>query len=95
MKRILSIALMCLLALSLGCEEKDTAKNTEKLVPNARERELLRVYRVDVNTERGQRKLRKIRDNRKRRQEARERMTAWQEESRARKEKEAAAEAAR
>jgi len=84
MKKILLLLLVAL-TLAFGCRKKEEAKsNDEPLVPTAREREVLRAYGLTADTERGQKKLRKMRDREEKLQAARDRMTSIVEEARER-----------
>lgn len=88
----LAICLMMLLPLTLGCAKKEkTAKKEKPLVPTPAEAEVMRVHDVDIETEEGQRKLRKLRERNEKLQAARERMESLIKEAEKRKaEKEAA-----
>ena len=80
--RLLAICTLMLLSLTVGCAEKrKPVQSNEPLVPTAEERELLRAFKLDPNTEQGQKRIRRIREQNEKRKAARDRMTSWVEEA--------------
>jgi hypothetical protein len=85
-------ALLVVAVLSFsGCKDrKPIAVEKGPLVPTAEEREILRAFRLQAQTERGQRKIRELRVNKAKIEAARAEARSWVEKA---NEKKAAASA--
>ena len=82
--------LLVSLPLSVGCmDERKESVVHEHITPNGREREVLEVHMLDPDSERGQEKLRKMRERQAKLEAAEERMDKWAEEAAKREAEEA------
>ncbi len=63
MRRFTLCLLLALVSLC-GCNEEKTAVDDEPLVPDAQELHTLKAYHLEVDSPRGQRKIRQIRERR-------------------------------
>lgn len=81
--RTLAILAVLILALMAGCREKNrnATRNNKPLRPTRSEREMLRAFKLRVNSERGQHKLREWRAQQKRIQQYRDKMRKYVEEA--------------
>ena len=91
MMRTIAFCLLLLsLPLAIGCKTKEKeAVVHEHLTPTGREREVLEVNRLDPDSERGQEKLRKMRERQAKLEAAEERMRKYAEEAAKREAEEA------
>lgn len=89
MRKILIGMLLCIPLLA-GCpKEKAKVVPEEPIVPTGQERRMLEIHNLSVDSEAGQRRLRKMRENAAKIEAAQERMRAWAEVQREKEEEEA------
>jgi hypothetical protein len=95
MRQLILIVLVAAAMTSFGCKRsKPVAKDNAPLVPTAAERAVLQAFQLQPDSARGQRKLRELRANQKRLDEADATARSWVEEAQKRRAAEAAAEEA-
>jgi hypothetical protein len=78
MRKFAALIIVLLLIPAAGCPKKPTsATPAEKLVPNGREREILRAYGLKADSPAGQKRLLKLRTAKEKLAASRERMGSW------------------
>ena len=90
MRKIFPLLLVVLI-LFAGCTKKKpvAAPPSEPLVPTPRELDTLRAFRLDAESNKGQRKIRELRKNEAKIAEARAEVDKWAEIARQKREQEA------